>query len=98
MSAGTSWKFCVHVASLSGKVRFVPAATNSEKYTTPFSISSLEAMEAHAELKSAGFVELWPPGFVAEEHAEGFGLEGDETAREALSSAAHTDCSNFILI
>jgi|SRR5690242_11503271 len=88
MSAGTNWDAWVHVTWLSGKVRFVPAATNSEKYTTPFSTSSCEAMEAHLELKSSGAVSV--------EHDEGSGLGGDATARDALSSAAHADCSNFI--
>ena len=45
-------------------------------------------MEAHVELKSFGVV------FV--EH-EGCGAGGEARANEAVSSAAHADCSNFIL-
>ena len=55
----------------------------------PFSISSLEAREAHEELKSFGVVSV--------EHDESCGSEGDAIANEALNTAAHADCSNFIL-
>ena len=36
-------------------------------------------------------------GVVSVEHDEGCGSEGDAIANEALNTAAHADCSNFIL-
>ena len=46
-------------------------------------------MEAHEELKSFDVVSV--------EHDEGFGFADEAKARDVLSSATHTDCSNFIL-
>lgn len=57
------------MALLSDRLKLVPAATNSEKYTAPFSTLSLEAREAHVELKLFGVV--------AVEHADGCGLLGE---------------------
>jgi hypothetical protein len=42
-------------------------------------------------------VELKSFGVVSVEHDEGCGSEGDAMAKGALRSAAHVDCSNFIL-
>lgn len=46
-------------------------------------------MEVQIELKSFGVVSVG--------HDEGCGAAGEARVVDALSSAAHTDCSNFIL-
>jgi hypothetical protein len=74
---------------LFGRLRFVPAATNSAKFTIPFSTSSLDAIEAHVELKSLGVVSV--------EHVEGWGSAGEAYAEDALSKAAQRACSSFML-
>lgn len=74
---------------LSGRLKFVPAATNSEKYTIPFSTSSFEAIDAHVELKSLGVVSV--------RHDDGGGSAGEAKVKDALNSAAHMDSSTFIL-
>ena len=42
-------------------------------------------------------MELKSFGVVSVEHDEGCGSEGDAMAKEALRTAAHAGCSNFIL-
>lgn len=87
MSAVTSMKVWPHVELFVARLRLVPAATNSAKWTTAFSIASRDAMVAQFELKSSGVV-LLPA------HPVGSAFARTE---DALSSAAHTDCWNLIL-
>jgi hypothetical protein len=84
MSAGTTIDDCVHDGSFSERLRFVPAVTNSEKWTVLCSMASLEAMSAHLVSKSVPFL---VPGYPA----------GLARTVGALSSDVNRHCSTFIL-